>query len=62
MDVTVIEEMVSNVAFPIAAFALMYYMMNTTIKELRQTISDNTVMLNKIYERLGDYEKTTSNV
>lgn len=52
-----IMTMISNVGFPIAAcFGLMYFI-NTTIKELRTTIQQNTILLEKISAFLEKEEK-----
>jgi hypothetical protein len=40
--------MISNVGFPIAACCGLMYFINTTIKELRTTIEQNTILLEKI--------------
>lgn len=40
--------MISNVGFPIAACCGLMYFINTTIKELRTTIQQNTILLEKI--------------
>lgn len=40
--------MISNVGFPIAACCGLMYFINTTIKELRTTIEQNTILLGKI--------------
>lgn len=43
-----ILNMISNVGFPIAACGCLMYFINTTIKELRETIQQNTILLEKI--------------
>lgn len=40
--------MISNVGFPIAACCGLMYFINTTIKELRTAIQQNTILLEKI--------------
>jgi hypothetical protein len=42
METDILVQMVSNVGFPIAAFAAMYYMCNTTIKEVKDSIDNLT--------------------
>lgn len=42
METDIFVQMVSNVGFPIAAFAAMYYMCNTTIKEVKESIDNLT--------------------
>lgn len=43
-----IMTMISNVGFPIAACCAMMYFINTAIKELREAIRQNTILLEKI--------------
>lgn len=43
-----IMTMISNVGFPIAACCGLMFFINTTIKELRTTIQQNTILLEKI--------------
>lgn len=43
-----IMTIISNVGFPIAACCGLMYFINTTIKELRTTIEQNTLLLEKI--------------
>lgn len=51
-----IMTMISNIGFPIAACCGLMYFINTTIKELRTTIEQNTIMLEKISAFLGKEE------
>lgn len=44
-----IATLIQSVGFPIAAFLLMWYQSNTTIK-------DNTEAINKLYDHLCDKE------
>ncbi len=41
-------QLVSNVGFPIAAFVMMYYMCNTTIKENTKVVSDCAELIRTI--------------
>lgn len=52
MDVNAITDLVSNVAFPIAAFVMMYYSNTRTIEELRKTVEENSLIMAKLSERL----------
>ena len=54
MDVNLVMDLVSNVAFPIAAFVMMYYSNTKTIEELRKTIEENTLIMTKLSERLDN--------
>lgn len=52
MDISVITELVSNVAFPIAAFVMMFYSSTKTIEDMRKTIEENTLIMTKLAEKL----------
>ena len=54
MDVNLVMDLVSNVAFPIAAFVMMYYSNTKTIEELRKTIEENSLIMTKLSERLDN--------
>lgn len=45
MEVDAFTQMVANVGFPIAAFAAMFYMCNTTIKENTKVIGELSHLL-----------------
>ena len=40
-------QLISNVGFPITAFCALYYMLNTTIKELTNVLKMNTSVTEK---------------
>ena len=48
METDIIVQMISNVGFPIAAFAAMYYMCNTTIKEVKDSIDNLTLSIDHL--------------
>jgi len=48
METDILVQMVSNVGFPIAAFAAMYYMCNTTIKDVKASIDELSRMIDKL--------------
>lgn len=52
MDVSVITELLSNVAFPIAAFVMMFYYSTKTVEDMRKTIEENTLIMTKVIEKL----------
>lgn len=43
-------KLISNVGFPIAAYMMMYYMCNTTIKENTKAVNDCTDLIHAIKE------------
>jgi len=48
-----IVTLISNVGFPIAAFCAMYYMCNTTIKDLREMISELKTSIDQLVVKDG---------
>lgn len=54
MDVNEVTNLVSNVAFPIAAFVMMYYSNTKTIEELRKTVEENSLIMAKLYDKLDN--------
>lgn len=40
MEMEMLFQLIGNVGFPIAAFAAMYYMCNTTLGEFRQSMDN----------------------
>lgn len=52
MDINAVTELVSNVAFPIAAFVMMFYSSTKTIEDMRKTIEENTIIMTKLAEKL----------
>lgn len=54
MDVNVVTDLVSNVAFPIAAFVMMYHSNTKTIEELRKTVEENSLIMAKLSEKLDN--------
>lgn len=54
MDVKTVTDLVSNVAFPIAAFVMMYYTNTKTIEDLRKTVEENSQVMAKLSEKLDN--------
>lgn len=52
MDVNQITELVNTVAFPIAAFVMMFYYNTKVVEDMRTTINENTLVIAKLTERL----------
>lgn len=52
MDVSQITELVNTVAFPIAAFVMMFYYNTKVVEDMRTTINENTLVIAKLTERL----------
>lgn len=48
---TDIMTLISNVGFPIAAFCMMFYMCNTTLKENTKAVTDCTELIRHLMDR-----------
>ena len=57
MDANTITELISNVAFPIAAFVMMFYYSTKTVEDMRKTIEENTLIMAKVVEKLDSVNK-----
>lgn len=40
MEIEMLSQLIGNIGFPIAAFAAMYYMCNTTLGEFRRSMDN----------------------
>lgn len=47
----------SNVGFPIAMSIFLIYFMQTEMKEMRKTIENNTITMQKVVDSLEDLKK-----
>lgn len=56
MDVNSIATIVSSVGFPICMSIYLIYFMQTELKEMRRTIENNTITMQKIVDRLDKME------
>lgn len=56
MDLSQITELVNTVAFPIAAFVMMFYYNTKVVEDMRTAINDNTLVIAKLTERLDSME------
>lgn len=57
MEIDVITQLIGSIGFPIAAFVMLFYMMNTTLKDLQNTMSENTTAITKLIEKMDADEK-----
>lgn len=53
MDITEITQLISSVGFPIVACMAMFYMNNKTLTELKDTIQNNTTVMELILQKIG---------
>ena len=51
-----ITTLISNVGFPIAAFCMMFYMCNTTIKENTKVVSECAELIRSLVAKGDDDE------
>lgn len=54
MDANAISQVISSVGFPIAAFLLMFWFAKSEVKEMREALSQNTLVLTKLVDKLSD--------
>ena len=54
-----LTQLIGNVGFPIAAFVMMYYMCNTTLKENTRAVVECTKLIHKI--RTDSWEDVSQN-
>lgn len=57
MDVSVIAQLVGSVGFPICMSIYLIYFMQTELKEMRKSIENNTLTMQKLLDALDDKEK-----
>lgn len=50
----------SNVGFPIAMSIFLIYFMQTEMKEMRKTIENNTITMQKVVDSLEDIKKVNT--
>ena len=54
MDMQTVTTLIGSLGFPIACVIFLWKYINSTMKEFTQTMQENTLMLQKLYERLSD--------
>lgn len=52
-----IVSLISSVGFPIVCVIFLWRYVNSTLKEFTQTMSENTRMLEKVYEKLDALDR-----
>ena len=57
MDANTVVTIISTVGFPIAMSIYLIYFMQTELKEMRKTIENNTLTMQKIVDKLDEVEK-----
>lgn len=56
-NVNLIVSLISNIGFPIAAFLGMFWMINTTLKDLKTVITKNTELLTELSTKINAITK-----
>lgn len=56
-DMGTVISMISNIGFPIAAFVAMFWMTNTTLKDLKTVITENTTLLTELSTKINAMTK-----
>lgn len=57
MDVSMIAQLVGSVGFPICMSIYLIYFMQTELKEMRKSIENNTLTMQKLLDSLNDLSK-----
>ena len=58
MDINVIAQLVGSVGFPICMSIYLIYFMQTELKEMRKSIENNTLTMQKLLDSLNDLNKS----
>lgn len=56
MDINVIAQLVGSVGFPICMSVYLIYFMQTELKEMRKSIENNTLTMQKLLDALDERE------
>ncbi|MBO5884934.1 MAG: hypothetical protein J6S85_20315 [Methanobrevibacter sp.] len=54
MDANTIVTIISTVGFPIAMSVYLIYFLQTELKEMRKTIENNTLTMQKLVDKLSE--------
>lgn len=57
MDISVIAQLIGSVGFPICMSIYLIYFMQTELKEMRKSIENNTLTMQKVIDSLDDFNK-----
>ena len=57
MDINVIAQLIGSVGFPICMSIYLIYFMQTELKEMRKSIENNTLTMQKVIDSLDDFNK-----
>ena len=54
MDINVIAQLIGSVGFPICMSIYLIYFMQTELKEMRKTIENNTLTMQKLMDKIDE--------
>lgn len=57
MDINVVAQLIGSVGFPIAMSIFLIYFIQTEMKEMRKTIENNTLTMQKVVDSLDDLKR-----
>ena len=57
MNFDTIAQLVGSVGFPICMLIYLIYFMQTELKEMRKSIENNTLTMQKVIDSLDDFNK-----
>lgn len=60
MDLTEAINLIGSLGFPMAAWLLMWRMTNDTLAKLNDTISNNTITIQKLADEISYIRQTTN--
>lgn len=58
MDINVIAQLVGSVGFPICMSIYLIYFMQTELKEMRKSIENNTLTMQKLLDSINDLNRS----
>mgnify|MGYP003412125629 CR=1 FL=1 len=56
MDINIIAQLIGSVGFPICMSIYLIYFMQTELKEMRKSIENNTLTMQKLLDALDERE------
>lgn len=57
MDINTVAQLIGSVGFPICMSIYIMYFMQTELKEMRKSIENNTLTMQKVIDSLDDFKK-----
>ena len=57
MDINVVAQLIGSVGYPTAMSIFLIYFIQTEMKEMRKTIENNTLTMQKVVDSLDDLKR-----